>query len=125
MKNFAAENATAMRQAKAQSNEVYSKHGKMKMAEGGYSDTDDIQVSGVPYSRSSEESMRKSLLEEMQKMPKRFDGMGATTDRESETLKDLMQKMPKYPRAKKMGSVTETEKSVTVTPAKKRGGRAC
>jgi hypothetical protein len=37
MKNFASENKTAMKQAKAQSNEVYSKYGNMKMKDGGSS----------------------------------------------------------------------------------------
>lgn len=122
MKNFAAENKTAMKQAKAQSNEVYSKY--QKMADGGITDRE-----SEIYSRLMPEEMdsKQSLMKEMQKIPKRFEGMGYITDREAETLKDLMQKMPKYPRAKKLGegAITKTERSVTVAPAKKRGGRAC
>ena len=156
MKNFAAENKTAMKQAKAQSNEVYSKY--QKMADGGITDREaeifsrlgrlmpEEMMEGAPTEREAEiyrslkpQEMvpRKFPFEEMQKMPRQYqekmeslkDSMRKLPNRfdEKETLEDLMQKMPKFPRAKKMGqgAITETERSVTVAPAKKRGGRAC
>jgi hypothetical protein len=115
-KMFAKENAPAMKAAKAQSNEVYSKYGKMKMAEGGIAEED--VMSGFAINKDYGEKLRK--LFEMQKPSK---GEGSSTNREEEIFRGLYKpKMPKVPKGS--GSVTETEKSVTVTPAKKRGG-AC
>lgn len=119
MKNFDAENATAMRQAKAQSNEVYSKY--QKMAGGG--DVEDMSKGAYDahYAREKEENeaMREAILGApkrlMESVKGFFKGEGQTTEKESE----MMGKM------QKPKSVTKTEKSVTVTPGKKRGGRAC
>jgi hypothetical protein len=128
-KAFKSENAPAMRAAKAQSNEVYSKYGKMKMAEGG-------EVEEMQKATSQMEKMMREAEPAMK-------GQGKSTDYESEVIKklgrkfpndnvqDLLYRIPKGARLPKgveealkgMGSVTETERSVTVSPGKKRGGR--
>jgi hypothetical protein len=117
-KNFATENATAMKQAKAYSNEVYSKYGKMKMADGG-------SVSG----KVSDAEQR--ILDQMQKDRLNVKDPQATAAQARRDLdeamnpisivKELMQKGRDY-FSNKPGSVTKTEKSVTVAPGKKRGG---
>jgi hypothetical protein len=111
MKNFASENKTAMKQAKAQSNEVYSKYGNMKMKDGGSStpnerffDKNKVDPKSVSdkASRELEEAMNPLSM-----------------------VKELAGKAKNYfmPKA---DSVTKTKESVTVTPAgKKRGGSAC
>jgi hypothetical protein len=102
-KNFAAENKTAMKQAKAQSNEVYSKY--QKMAEGGKP----VDMSKGAYDASKKHSME---LE---------DALNPLS-----MVKELAGKAKDYFMPKGSESVTKTEKSVTVTPAsKKRGGGAC
>ena len=119
MKNFDAENATAMRQAKAQSNEVYSKY--QKMAGGG--DVEDMSKGAYDAHYAREKAENEAMREAILGAPKRlmesvkgfFKGEEQTTEKESE----MMGKM------QKPKSVTKTEKSVTVTPGKKRGGRAC
>jgi len=108
MKNFGAENKTAMKQAKAQSNEVYSKYGKMKMADGGApSNKDKYQVENP---KAVSDKASRELEEAMNPLS---------------MVKELAGKAKNYfmPKA---DSVTKTKESVTVTPAgKKRGGRAC
>lgn len=109
MKNFDAENATAMRQAKAQSNEVYSKYGKF--AKGGSTSDKEMDMSNGAYDahyaneRAENEADRKMVTDALMYLPrqakKAFDslrGQGAVT-------------------------TTEREVSKTVSPAKKRGGR--
>lgn len=105
LKNNAAENATAMRQAKTQSNMKYMKGGgatsdkEMDMSKGAY----DAHYANE---KAENEAMRNMVLD----VPKKL----------YEGVKGLFS--PKAPQ----GSVTKTEKSVTVAPAgKKRGGRAC
>jgi hypothetical protein len=108
MKNYAAENKTAMKQAKAQSNEVYSKYGNMKMADGGKSSDKDKYYVENPKAVSDKAS--RELEEAMNPLS---------------MVKELAGKAKNYfmPKA---DSVTKTKESVTVTPAgKKRGGRAC
>jgi hypothetical protein len=103
-KNFGAENKTAMKQAKAQSNEIYSKYQKMK--DGGSSN--DKYVVSDPKAVSDKASRE---LE---------DALNPLS-----MVKELAGKAKNYfmPKA---DSVTKTKESVTVTPAgKKRGGRAC
>ena len=82
---------------------TFKKGGDVKMAKGGVSD----------FEREMFDSAAKKA-----------GGQGATTDFERKMLKELKDDMVKpvrrFPGA---GSVTETEKSVTVTPAKKRGGK--
>jgi hypothetical protein len=102
-KNFKKENATAMKQAKAYSNEVYSKYGK-KMNEGGKVDLSKGAYDAAIGPSKEEMDMAKTI----RSIPRRlFRGaksmLGISDD-------------------KAPGSVTKTEKSVTVEPAKKRGG---
>jgi hypothetical protein len=104
-KNFKSENATAMKQAKAYSNEVYSKYGK-KMNEGGKVDLSKGAYDAAIGPSKEEMDMAKTI----RSIPRRlFRGaksmLGISDD-------------------KAPGSVTKTEKSVTVEPAKKRGGLA-
>jgi hypothetical protein len=93
---FKAENATAMKQAKAQSNLKYKDGGKV------------TDLSKGAYDKSigpSEEDM--DMAKAIRSVPRRlYEGAKSLF-----TSKD-----------KPEGSVTKTEKSVTVTPAKKRGG---
>ena len=144
MKNFGAENKTAMKQAKAQSNEVYSKYGNMKMADGGrtsgegavtdserkmmdeiYFDKNKVNPKSVSdkASRELEEALNPlSMVKELYgKARNAVRGEGSVTDKERE-----MMEMNFPMRGKGQGAVTKTEKSITVSPAgKKRGGRAC
>jgi hypothetical protein len=103
-KNFKSENATAMKQAKAYSNEVYSKYGK-KMNEGGK-----VDLSKGAYDKSigpGEDEM--AMAKTIRSIPRKI----------YEGAKSLLS--PKAD-STPAGSVTKTEKSVTVTPSKKRGG---
>jgi len=113
-KNFATENATAMKQAKAYSNEVYSKYGK-KMKEGGISSEAQDQMKTARNQRAYE-NWEKSQREENEGMRNAILG---APKRMIEGIKGLFS--PKVPE----GSVTKTKESVTVAPAKKRGGRVC
>jgi hypothetical protein len=112
-KMFAKENAPAMKAAKAQSNEVYSKY--QKMAKGGEVEAMEQQASKMA---QGESGILRKLREQYP----------------NDQVHDLLYRFPKgykLPKGvdealKGLGSVTETEKSVTVSPAgKKRGGRAC
>jgi hypothetical protein len=98
-----AENSTAMKQAKAQSNDVYSKYQKMK--DGGKP----VDMSKGAYDASSKHSRE---LE---------DALNPLS-----MVKELAGKAKDYFMPKSADSVTKTKESVTVTPAtKKRGGGAC
>ena len=151
MKAFGAENKTAMKQAKAQSNEVYSKYGNMKMADGGSASENDEYYVKNPKgisdkaSRELEEAMNPfGMVKELYgKARNAFRGQGSLSDAE----RDAMQRMSGTKDAEKLrkgmmkngrsqrdidslmrgqGAITETERSVTVSPAgKKRGGSAC
>jgi hypothetical protein len=93
---FKAENATAMKQAKAQSNLKYKEGGKV------------TDLSKGAYDKSigpSEEEM--DMAKAIRSVPRKL----------YEGAKSLFTS-----KEKPEGSVTKTEKSVTVTPAKKRGG---
>ena len=96
--NFKAENSTAMKQAKAQSNLKYQSGGAAKVTD----------LSKGAYDKSigpSDEDM--DMAKAIRSIPsKLYEGAKSLF-----TSKD-----------KPEGSVTKTEKSVTVTPAKKRGG---
>jgi hypothetical protein len=114
MKNYASENKTAMKQAKAQSNEVYSKYGNMKMKGGGATSDKEMDMSKGAYDahyaneKAENEAMRNMVLGVPKKLMEGVKGMFS----------------PKAPQGQ--GAVTKTEKSITVSPAgKKRGGRAC
>jgi len=107
MKNFASENATAMKQAKAQSNEVYSKY--QKKAKGG--EVEDMSKGAYDRHYANEKAENEAMRESILGAPKRL----------MEGVKNLFGS--KAPSAKPTESVTKTKESVTVTPAKKRGGR--
>jgi hypothetical protein len=104
-KNFKSENATAMKQAKAYSNEVYSKYGK-KMNEGGKVDLSKGAYDAAIGPSKEEMEMAKAIRALPRKLFQSAKSMLGMTD----------EKAP--------GSVTKTEKSVTVEPSKKRGGLA-
>ena len=109
MKANKAENATAMRQAKAQSNEVYSKYQK-KMAAGGDVDYDPV----IARENRAFKNWEKSQREENEGMR---DAILGAPKRLVQGVKSLFgSKAPAE-------SVTKTKESVTVTPGKKRGGR--
>ena len=100
------ENTTAMRQARTMSNEKYGPASKMKLAEGG-----DVDLSKGAYDKSigpdaDDLEMARSIRGFPGKMFGKVKGLA----------KDLFSTMPKS------DSVTKTKESVTVTPAKKRGG---
>ena len=110
-KNFEKENATAMKEAKAYSNEVYSKYGK-RMAGGGV-------PSAVRDQRQTEENQRA------------YENWERSQTQENEAMRNAITGFPRkvmrgikglFSSGAPKGSVTETEKSVTVTPSKKRGG---
>jgi len=119
------ENAPAMKSAKAQSNDVYSRF--QKMAGGGSTSDKEVDLSegayDAHYAREKAENeadskmMRDALMYLPRQAKKAFNsltGQGAMSDKE------------RAMKSKGMGAVTETEKSITVTPAgKRRGGRAC
>jgi hypothetical protein len=101
---FNKENATAMRQAKAMTNEKYGPASKMKLAEGG-----DVDLSKGAYDKAiGPDADDMAMAKTIRSIPgKLFRG-----------AKSLMG-MDKAPKSE---SVTKTKESVTVTPAKKRGG---
>ena len=102
MKASAKENASAMKSAKAQSNDVYSKFQKMK--EGG--DTEDMSKGGYDASRRHSRELEDAL-------------------NPLSMMKELAGKAKKFFMPKGSDSVTKTKESVTVSPAgKKRGGMA-
>ena len=94
--NFKAENATAMKQAKAQSNLKYQDGGKVTdLSKGAY----DKSIGPS----ESDMDMAKTIRNIPSKLYEGAKSLFTSKDKPS-------------------GSVTKTEKSVTVTPAKKRGG---
>lgn len=155
-----AENSTAMKQAKAQSNDVYSKY--QKMQKGGsptpnesFFDKNKVDPKSASdkASRELEEAMNPlSMVKElagkardafrppnplnsaerdaMQRMMEDGKRSGASTV-DAQKLRDAMTKSGRSQRDMDslmggQGAITETERSVTVSPAgKKRGGRAC
>jgi hypothetical protein len=112
MKAFGKENAPAMKSAKAQSNEVYSKYQKMNGG-GSVSDKETDMSKGAydahyANEKAENEAMRNMVLGAPKKLMDSVKGMFS----------------PKAPQGQ--GAVTKTEKSITVSPAgKRRGGRAC
>jgi len=105
-KVFEKENAPAMKAAKAQSNEVYSKYQK-KMADGGNVKVD---LSKGAYDKAlgpSKEEM--DMAKSIRAIPRRiYEGAKSLFGGKADSMPE--------------GSVTKTEKSVTVSPGKKRGG---
>ena len=155
-----AENSTAMSQAKAQSNDVYSKY--QKMQKGGsptpnesFFDKNKVDPKSVSdkASRELEEAMNPlSMVKELYgKARDAFRGQGSMSASESnamqgmieegkrsgastvdaQKLRDAMYKSGRSQRdidslMRGQGAITETERSVTVSPVgKRRGGRAC
>jgi len=114
-KMFSKENAPAMKAAKANSNEVYSKYGK-KMKKGGFTDYESKQfedLSKGAYDRhyATEKAENEAMREAVISIPRRM----------MEGVKGLF-----TPKTKEgVESVTKTKESVTVTPAKKRSGGKC
>jgi len=135
MKAFGAENKTAMKQAKAQSNDVYSKYQKMN---GGGSPTPDERFfdKNKVDPKSASDKASRELEEAMNPLSMAKELYGKVRDSKfvkdfgetAEEVGDLYMKglglrsiNAPSPRA-----VTKTKESVTVSPAgKKRGGRAC
>ena len=100
-----AENATAMRQAKAYSNEVYSKYGRMK--DGGST------AEQIKQDRLTVKDPQATAAEARRGVEDALNPLGI--------VKELYQKGKEY--FTKPKSVTETKESVTVS--KKRGGKVC
>jgi hypothetical protein len=100
------ENAPAMRAAKAMSNEKYGPASKMKLKGGG-----DVDLSRGAYDKSiGPDADDMDMARSIRGFP------GKVFDKVKGVAKDLFSTMPKA------DSVTKTKESVTVTPAKKRGG---
>jgi len=139
--NFKAENATAMKQAKADSNLKYSKYQKMK--DGGsptpderFFDKNKVDPKSVSdkASRELEDAMNPlGMAKDLGRhIMRSFDPEGYFKGDERKKLFEsqsrniLADKIKADRAAKGQGAITETERSVTVSPAgKKRGGRAC
>jgi hypothetical protein len=117
-----AENAPAMKQAKAYSNEVYSKYGK-KMKDGGrVADTPPKGVEDTIQTARNERAYKaweKSQAEENKAMSQ---GVGSLISAIPRKLKEVFSPAKA---ASAPGSVTKTEKSVTVTPKKRGGAVTC
>jgi hypothetical protein len=113
LKNNAAENASSMRDAFQDSNLKYGSPKRMK--EGGTTDmSNGAYDKTAQYNRELEDAMNPlSMAKELYGKARNYlKGQGSVTDKERSMIPS--------------GSVTKTEKSVTVSPAgKKRGGRAC
>ena len=105
------ENATAMRQAKMDSNLKYGSANTLKMQKGGSPNdryvVEDPKAVSDKASRELEEALNPlGMVQELyDKARNAFRGKGSMTDKE--------------------GSVTKTKESVTVSPGKKRGGSVC
>jgi hypothetical protein len=106
LKNNAAENATAMRQAKTDSNMKYGS--PKRMNDGG--STSDREKYMVKDPKAVSDKASRELEEALNPL-----GM----------VKELYGKAKDYFMPKGADSVTKTKESVTVSPGKKRGGRAC
>jgi hypothetical protein len=121
---FNSENATAMREAKTQSNLKYGS--PKRMASGG-------SPSYMPGKDAKSE--RERFMKEMDMSNGAYDAHYANEKAENEEMRNMVLGTPKklmdsvkglFGSKTPQGSVTKTEKSVTVSPSgKKRGGRAC
>jgi hypothetical protein len=135
LKNNKAENATAMRQAKTDSNLKYGS--PKRMAGGGATSDKEMDMSNGAYDahyaneKAENESMRNMILDPLKSMGKHimrsFDPEGYFKGDERKKLFEGEARRATAERmGKGQGAVTKTEKSITVAPAgKKRGGRAC
>ena len=112
----ASENAPAFRAAKKDSNEKYGPASRMKLAEGG-----NVDLSKGAYDKAigpdeSDMDMARAIRSIPRKMfsgVKSLMGQGSVTEAERKAMLNA---------TKPSGSVTKTKESVTVSPAKKRGG---
>jgi hypothetical protein len=105
-KMSASENAPAFRAAKKDTNEKYGPASRMKLAEGGT-----VDLSKGAYDKAMGPD------EDDMAMAKSIRGFpGKVMGKVKSVAKDLFSSMPKT------DSVTKTKESVTVSPAKKRGG---
>lgn len=104
-KAFASENATAMKQAKAQSNEIYSKFQGKKMAGGGDAQSE-RESKGYRGTYATQEAENRKDVEDLKKFTNPMTYIQPAID--------AVKRIP--------GAVTEMVKSKTVVPAKKRGG---
>ena len=103
---FKAENATAMKQAKAQSNLKYKDGGSITdLSKGAY----DKSIGPSEEDMDMAKTIR-SIPSKLYEGAKSLFGSGTMSNKDRDVLN------------KANGSVTKTEKSVTVTPARKRGG---
>jgi hypothetical protein len=103
---FKAENATAMKQAKAQSNLKYQDGGKVTdLSKGAYDKSIGPSESDMDMAKAI-----RNIPSKLMEGAKSLFGSGTMSNKDRDVLN------------KANGSVTKTEKSVTVTPAKKRGG---
>jgi hypothetical protein len=100
----ASENAPAFRAAKKDTNEKYGPASRMKLADGG-----NVDLSKGAYDKAIGPS------EEDMDMAKTIRGIPGKLFRGAKSLMGM-------DKAPKSESVTKTKESVTVTPAKKRGG---
>lgn len=105
LKASAAENAPAFRAAKMDTNEKYGPASKMKLAEGG-----DVDLSRGAYDKAiGPDADDLAMARSIRGFP------GKVFSKVKSAAKDLFS-------SPKSDSVTKTKESVTVTPAKKRGG---
>jgi hypothetical protein len=112
----ASENAPAFRAAKKDTNEKYGPASRMKLAEGG-----NVDLSKGAYDKAigpdeSDMDMARAIRSIPRKMfsgVKSLMGQGSVTEAERKAMLNA---------TKPSGSVTKTKESVTVSPAKKRGG---
>lgn len=109
-KAFKSENATAMKEAKMYTNEKYPKSASIRKNEGGVIDAKAVSDKA---SRELEEALNPiSMAKELYGKARDYISSGSISNKD----RDMVNKSaPK-------GSITQTQKSVTVTPSKKRGG---
>jgi hypothetical protein len=102
---FKAENATAMKQAKAQSNLKYQDGGKVTdLSKGAYDKSIGPSESEMDMAKAI-----RNIPSKLMEGAKSLFGSGTMSNKDRDAVKNA-------------GSVTKTEKSVTVSPARKRGG---
>ena len=136
LKNNAAENASAMRDAKMDSNLKYGS--PKRMNEGGKTEDMSKGAYDAHYAneKADNEAMRNMILDPLKSMGKHImrsfdpEGYFKGDERkklfEGESRRYMADKIKSDRAANGQGAVTKTEKSITVTPAgKRRGGRAC
>jgi hypothetical protein len=136
------ENATAMRQAKMDSNLKYGPANKLKLAEGGSpSDMEKISKYVNVYGNDENSKSMMDKVKSARYVPKEDPkDISDKASRElEEALNPLSMMQELYNKARNAftgqgsmtdkeradGSVTKTKESVTVSPGKKRGGRVC